>query len=64
MTEPRQQLVNADLAALYIQQTFGFPVSPATIRSWAHRGHITSHNGQYDLNEIHARISPDPDDVA
>ena len=65
MTEPsQQQLVTADLAALYIQQTFGFPIAPATIRSWAHRGRITSHNGRYDLEEIHKRIDPDSDDVA
>jgi hypothetical protein len=64
VTEPRKRLVNANIAALYIQQTFGIPISPTTIRSWANRGHITSYDGQYDLNEVDARMRPDPDDVA
>jgi hypothetical protein len=64
VTEPRKRLVNANIAALYIQQTFGIPISPTTIRSWANRGHITSYEGQYDLNEVDARMRPDPDGVA
>lgn len=59
MTKPRKRLVNANLAALYIRETFGIPIAPATIRSWANRGHITSHDGQYDLDEVDARVRSD-----
>jgi hypothetical protein len=39
------------LALLYLSQS-GIDLSPATLRSWVHRGHITRGKGGYCLTEI------------
>ena len=61
MIKPRKRLVNAKLAALHITRTYGITVAPATIRSWAKRGHITRYDGprpaaHFDLNEIDEHV--------
>jgi hypothetical protein len=43
--------VSAALALLALRQS-GHQVSPATLRSWVHRGHITRTGKGYDLAEI------------
>jgi hypothetical protein len=43
--------VPAYLALTLLRQS-GHHLSPATLRSWVHRGHITRGPGGYDLVEI------------
>lgn len=57
MIKPRKRLVDATVAALHIQRTYTLTIAPATVRSWAQRGHITRYDdGQtgahFDLNEV------------
>jgi hypothetical protein len=63
--KPRKRLVDSTVAAYYIQHAYGITLSPATIRSWATRGHIhrygtDRHGAHYDLNEIDAYIRAQP----
>ncbi len=60
MTRPRYPLVNATDATIHLRRAYGVRLSPATIRKWAARHHITTHGlgrERYDLREIieHAR---------
>lgn len=53
----RRRLVDATVAALHLRLTYGCELAPATIRSWAKRGHITRHGAgrrgaHFDLNEV------------
>src|SRR5438445_11939514 len=43
--------VPASLAVVWLAAS-GHPVSPITLRSWVHRGHISRQEGGYDLAEI------------
>ena len=43
------------LALLYLRQS-GITVSPAALRQWVRRGHITRGDGGYDLTEIRLYI--------
>lgn len=61
MIKPRKRLVDSTVAALYLAKTYGLTLSPAAIRQWGTRGHITRygtgrHGPHYDLNEIDAYI--------
>ena len=53
----RLRLVDATVAALHLRLAYGCELAPATIRSWAKRGHITRHGSgrwgaHFDLNEV------------
>jgi hypothetical protein len=59
--KPRKRLVDSTVAALYLARTYGLIIAPATVRSWATRGHIgrygTGRRGDhYDLNQIDAYV--------
>lgn len=41
----------ASLALLALRQS-GYSLSPATLRSWVHRGHVTRTREGYSLTEI------------
>lgn len=43
--------VPVSLALLYLSQS-GHTLTPTTLRSWVHRGHITRDRGGYCLTEI------------
>lgn len=43
--------IPASLALLLLRQS-GITVSPATLRSWVHRGHLTRSDGGYCVTEI------------
>lgn len=45
----------ASLALLALHQS-GHDLTPATLRSWVKRGHITRGDGGYDLREILAYL--------
>jgi hypothetical protein len=47
--------VPASLALLLLRQS-GITVSPATLRSWVHRGHLTRAEGGYCPTEIRVYI--------
>lgn len=47
--------IPASLALLLLRQS-GIQVSPATLRSWVHRGHLTRADGGYCVSEIRAYI--------
>lgn len=43
--------IPASLAILLLRQS-GIEISPATLRSWVHRGHLTRAAGGYCVTEI------------
>lgn len=47
--------VPVDLAILFVRGS-GAACTPATLRSWVHRGHIKRHRGGYSLPEIAAYL--------
>lgn len=47
--------VSVSLALLALRQS-GYTLSPATLRSWVHRGHITRTKEGYCLREIREYI--------
>lgn len=47
--------IPASLALLLLRQS-GIAVSPATLRSWVHRGHLTRAEGGYCVTEIRRYI--------
>lgn len=47
--------VPASLALLALKQS-GYRLTPTTLRSWVHRGHITRGEGGYNLVEILAYL--------
>lgn len=47
--------VPAELALLALRQS-GYTLSPATLRSWVHRGHISRGPGGYCIGEIREYI--------
>jgi DNA-binding transcriptional MerR regulator len=54
-------MVDAYAASVDLAETFGVQVAPATIRSWASRGHVTrmARDGRrrlYDLDELRQRV--------
>jgi hypothetical protein len=47
--------IPASLALLLLRQS-GITVSPATLRSWVHRGHLSRAAGGYCVSEIRLYI--------
>lgn len=48
--------VTAEMASVHLQWS-GYPVSPATVRQWAHRGHILAkgpRGARYNLWDVQA----------
>lgn len=61
-------LVTAAEAALRVTQLTGRPCTPATIRKWAQREHLTrqgrrGRNTLYDLREVEARAQGTDEDL-
>ena len=55
MTDQRPILVDSVAAACWFRDTHHVTITPARIRQWARRKHITVHRGggaRYDLREI------------
>ena len=52
--------VDATVAALHLQLTYGAEIQPATIRQWGRRGHVTRRRqglARYNLHDVVAHAT-------